>query len=354
MLKTYTLEDCEKWDQIVRSFSDYDVYYLSGYVKAFQLHGDGTPVLFYYEDGDVKGINVVMKRDIARDEHFAERLPENTYFDFSTPYGYGGWLIENPKNKDTSSLFKKYCEHCRKYHIVCEFVRFHPLIKNHQEASSYYEVIPMGEVVAISLISPEAIWENFISQNRNKIRKSQKGDVRIFHSRSPEIYEVFHKIYDHTMEKDHAVDYYYFEREFYESVLMDLPENAQVFYSRLPDGSVIAASIILMANGRMNYHLSGSLKEYNSLAPVNLLLYKAALWGCANGCKTLYLGGGVGSEEDSLLTFKKSFNKKETERFYIGKKIFDMDMYQKLVDMRQEEIAMIRETSYFPAYRVKN
>ena len=50
---------------------------------------------------------------------------------------------------------------------------------------------------------------------------------------------------------------------------------------------------MLMANGKMNYHLSGSIREFSNLAPTNLLLYKAALWGCANGCKTLYLGGGV-------------------------------------------------------------
>lgn len=68
----------------------------------------------------------------------------------------------------------------------------------------------------------------------------------------------------------------------------------------------------------MNYHLSGSIWEYANLAPTNLLLYEAALWGCANGCKTLYLGGGVGSGEDSLFKFKKAFYRLEV---YIMKKI---------------------------------
>lgn len=42
----------------------------------------------------MRGINVVMKRDIAADPHFAGSLPADTYFDFATPYGYGGWLLE--------------------------------------------------------------------------------------------------------------------------------------------------------------------------------------------------------------------------------------------------------------------
>ena len=40
-----------------------------------------------------------------------------------------------------------------------------------------------------------------------------------------------------------------------------------------------------------------------------VLLYKAALWGCEHGMKILYLGGGVGSGEDSLFKFKRAFYK---------------------------------------------
>ena len=52
MLSTYTLEDSDTWDKIVKSFKDYDVYWLSGYVKAFKIHGDGEPLLFFYEKGN--------------------------------------------------------------------------------------------------------------------------------------------------------------------------------------------------------------------------------------------------------------------------------------------------------------
>ena len=47
-LKVYTLDQSEQWDNIVRTFKDYDTYWLSGYVKAFEIQGDGTPLLFYY------------------------------------------------------------------------------------------------------------------------------------------------------------------------------------------------------------------------------------------------------------------------------------------------------------------
>lgn len=347
MLKVYNIEQNEEWDKTVKSFKDYDTYWLSGYVKAFAIHGDGEPLLFYYEKNDTRGINVVFKRDIAKDKRFAGELPSNVYYDFVTPYGYGGWIIEG---EDNESVFSAYEDWTQKNGIISEFVRFHPMIKNHKKCGDYYQVIQLGEVVHMDLSSPEVIWENIPSKNRNMIRKAIKNDVVIYNGRYPEIYRTFKEIYDGTMDKDNADSYYYFEKEFYESILNDLPENAEVFYA-VKDGVVIAASIMIFANGMMNYHLSGSLREYSSLAATNLLLYKAALWGCANGYKSLYLGGGVGSGEDSLFKFKRAFYRGELNHFYIGKKIYNQEKYDELVKIRLKDSPEVEEAGFFPQYR---
>jgi hypothetical protein len=344
-LKIFTLKEDEEWDLMVRSFHDYDTYWLSGYVKAFEIHGDGEPLLFYFEEDNTRGINVVMKRDIAKNDQYKDMIPINTFFDFSTPYGYGGWLIEGD-NK--ALLFETYGKWCVDNGIVSEFVRFHPLISNHSYTTDNYDIIPLGNTVALDLSSPEVIWNNFTSKNRNMIRKAQKNGIKIYFGRYPEIYEIFREIYNDTMTKDNAEEYYYFEEEFYQSILNDLPQNAQVFYAVYKD-QVIAASLMLAANGYMNYHLSGSVREFSNLAPTNLLLYEAALWGCANGCKTLYLGGGVGSSDDSLFKFKKAFYRKtDLPRFYIGRKIWDEKLYDELCELRNVNRVT---TEFFPAYR---
>lgn len=342
-LKVFTLQQTEEWDQIVRSFENYDVYWQSGYVKAFEVHGDGTPLLFYYESDFVRGINVVMKRDVALDSHFAGIISEGKYFDFSSPYGYGGWLIEG---EGFSELFYSYEQWCRKNGIISEFVRFHPVLENHLFSEGKYDVIPLGNTVVLDLTSTDVIWANMTSKNRNMIRKAKKNGVEIYSGRYPQIYEEFRGIYNQTMDKDNAEEYYYFDKKFYQSVLSDLPQNAQVFYA-IYENKVIAASIMLTANRRMNYHLSGSIKEYSNLAPTNLLLYETALWGCANGYKTLYLGGGVGSGEDSLYKFKKAFYRlDDVKRFHIGKHIFLQEKYDELLAMRN-----INKSEYFPEYR---
>ncbi len=344
MLKVYTLEQKTEWDVTVRSFGAHDTYWLSGYVHAFKIHGDGEPLLFYYEGEGTRGINVVMKRDVSNDKHFKGTLEKNTYFDFATPYGYGGWLIEGENTKD---LFSSYEAWCRENAIVSEFVRFHPVLQNHVFAKDDYDVIPLGMTVTMDLSSEETIWANITSKNRNVIRKAEKNGVEIFQGKDLALYENFREIYNQTMDKDEADPYYYFSPAFYESVCEDLKDEAQLFYAML-DGKMIAAAVMLMENGRMNYHLSGSLREYSHLAPTNLLLYKAALWGAQNGAKTLYLGGGVGSGEDGLFKFKKSFYRgDDLLKFYIGKKIFDTECYEELLRLREN----LPESGFFPKYR---
>lgn len=342
-LKIYTTSQSDKWDAIVRSFNDYDVYWLSGYVKAFEIHGDGIPLLFYYEDNSCRGINVVMKRDISKDIRFIGKVAENTWFDFVTPYGYGGWIIEG---NDSKKLFKTYENWCKENNIVSEFVRYHPVLKNYIRTKNFYDVLSLGSTIVMDLSSPETIWANLTSKNRNMIRKAQKSGIVVYNGRYPEIFETFRRVYNNTMDRDKANPYYYFEKEFYASIITDLSSEAQVFYAEL-DGNIIAASIMIAARGHLNYHLSGSIREYQSLAPTNLLLYQAALWGYSNGCHTFHLGGGVGSHEDSLYKFKKAFYRGEPCRFHVGRKVHMKEQYREFVNMRSG----LQEDRYFPKYR---
>ena len=344
MLSIYTLEDAETWDTIVRSFNNHDVYWLSSYVKPFQVHGDGEPILFYYEDVDTRGINVVMKRDIAKDIFFHGKIEENNLFDFTTPYGYGGWLIEG---NQTEKLFQTYYDWLENNHIVSEFVRFHPLLKNHDVCRNFYEVVRLGEVVYMDLSSPEVIWKNLTRENRNRIRKAEKNHVQIHHELSLDILEQFREVYNGTMDRKEADNYYYFSPAFYQFVLINLSQNSQVFWAE-KDGKLIAASLMIYVNGYMNFHLSGCLGEYMAFAPNNLIMYKAALWGCENGYKTLLLGGGVASKADTLLRYKKTFYKGGLNHFYIGKKIINPKEYDYLNRLSNSTADL-----YFPQYRKK-
>lgn len=63
MIQIFDMTQRKEWDEVVRSFAEYDVYYLSGYVRAFEIHGDGEPQLLYYEEGASRHLRVYEAQD---------------------------------------------------------------------------------------------------------------------------------------------------------------------------------------------------------------------------------------------------------------------------------------------------
>ena len=342
MIRIYSIGEAKEWDELVHTFANYDVYYLSGYVKAFQIHGDGEPQMFYYSTRSLRAIYVYMKRKTAFDG----------IYDSITPYGYGGFLLEGDVSyENLKMLWYAYEQAMKNEHIVDNFVRYHPVLANAVPMKACSNVIDLGKTVAMDLSSEKLIWTNIHSKNRNMIRKAEKNGVVIKHGRGMELFDDFIRIYNATMDKDNAADYYYFKPEFYKSIHEDLKNNHEMFWAEF-EGKIIAMSIMIFANGRLNYHLSGSDIMYRNLAPSNLLLYKAALWGCEMGMKTFHLGGGVGSGEDNLFRFKIAFNRFSDYQFSIAKHIFDKKKYDELVEFRaKNDKGFSRDSLFFPLYR---
>jgi CelD/BcsL family acetyltransferase involved in cellulose biosynthesis len=274
------------------------------------------------------------------------------WYDSITPYGYGGVLFEGEISEENLKEFwDAYVQTMKAEGIVCNFVRYHPVLANAAPMKTVSDVIDLGKTVALHLDSPEVIWQNIVPKNRNMIRKAEKNGIEIHHAADMALFKDFVQIYNATMDKDHAEAYYYFGDEFYESIHKDLDGHYEMFYATY-EGKIIAMSIMLFANKQMHYHLSGSVLEYRNLAPSNLLLYKAALWGCEHGYKTLHLGGGVGSGEDNLYKFKAAFNRESDYQFSIAKMVFDQEKYDALVAERAERDPDFNsESKFFPLYR---
>ena len=345
MLQVYRLNRADEWDRIVRSFREYDVYYLSGYVKnAYRT--DGTEaLLFFYEDKELRGINVAVRRDVKELPVFSRIHLPRRYSDLVTPYGYGGWLLEG--TGDVSALDRAYTAWCRKNNIVSEFVRIHPVIGNERYMEGFYDIIRKGSVVIMDLSSPETVWSNLECNLRSRVRRAREAGLTVSHSNSPEILEEFQTVYRQTMDKVGAADYYYYDADYFRELRKDLPHNMEVFYIRTGDGKIIAATLFLGVNGRLSGHLGGSLQEYLHLNPVCLLHTEAAVWGAENGYRTLNLGSGLGFSEDNLLMSKRDYNRRGLTSHFFGHKVFDPEAYRYLT----ETAGAGQEKDFFPAYR---
>lgn len=341
-LTVYTLAEAAEWDAIVRSFQNYDVYYLSGYVKAFRLHGDGEPLLFLYEGDSLRGINVVMKRDVSRDPHFAGGLPDGTYFDFATPYGYGGWLLEG--DGDKAPLFAAYQKWCRTHGVVCEFVRFS--LFSESRVWYYGEVVPRQNNIVRNLDMPiDKIFTDFEHKVRKNIKRAEESGLRFLVDPKGERLEEFLEIYYRTMDRNHAESGYYFKADFFRQI--NTLEDNRVFFHVILNDRLISTELTLLGGGRIYSYLGGTDNEYFQYRPNDYLKWNIIRWGTEHDYHSFVLGGGYGSD-DGIYRYKKSFAPHGIMTFYTGQAIFDQSRYDLLTAARANPP---ESDGFFPRYR---
>lgn len=333
MLNVYTMKDRDKWNDIVKSFKNWDVYYLYEYAYSFMLHGDGKPLLIDYSDEESHVCYVIMQSDIASSGKFENLLEKNKYYDWETPYGYGGPLSDSAVSEKSQNMFlDELSEYCKKNGVVSQFVRFHPMLGNDNILSKVIETRYLRDTIYIDTSSEELIMQNMDTKNRNMVRKAVKNGVTI-EERPVDDYKDFIAMYEQTMLRDNADKYYMFDDEYFKSQ-SQLNEYASLFYA-VRNGRRISGAIMYYNNRFMHYHLSGTFAEGRSYSPGNLLLYEAACKASEMGISKFHLGGGV-EPDDSLFSFKKKFNKNGRLPFVVGRTIFNEKSYDKLLKLRKQ------------------
>lgn len=344
MITEIHINDSKKWDNTVQQFDNYDVYYLSGYVKAFQELGAGTPVLIYYENGSTKAMNVIMERDIALSPKFEEKLPIDTWFDISTPYGYGGFWIEGD---DFSGLEKEYTDYCNKKGYISEFVRFH-LFSNYKDIFDGVVESRTHNIVRSLGMNLEDMFMDFKHGVRKNVKRANKSGLKIVVDKEGKYLDDFLNIYNGTMDRNEASANFYFPKTFFENI--NKISNHFVYFHVVDKEKIIATELVLYGKDYSYSFLGGTNSEYFHLRPNDFLKYEIIKWSKENGLKYFVLGGGYG-EDDGIFNYKRNFSPNGVKKFYIGKRVFNQQKYNQLVEMRLEDSKLNSDTDYFPIYR---
>ncbi len=325
-----------------------DIYFKDEYARIYELNGDGKVKKFNYESEYGKVEYLFLKRDI--------RSKHNKYCDITTPYGYGGPLFfpKSPDklNKLVSDFRNEFEKYCKKNNIICEFIRFHPLLRNHKFMAEYVNTINAGTTINIDLTSEEEILLNMKRTCRKSIRRALEKGFKAELDNSDQAWDKFIDLYYMTMNKNCASDYYYFPKDYFKNIRTFLKERSTIFKTT-HNGKTISSILILSGEEEIHGHLHATDPEYYKESPNNILIYTVALWGLKNGYKNFHLGGGYGGAEDALFKFKSSFNKNGALDFYIGKKIHDFKIYNELTKLHEEKKPELRgrKLDFFPLYR---
>lgn len=337
------LSEANQWDQIVRAFPDYDVFYLNGYSKAFynENKANGEPLLLLYQKGTERAISIVFVRDISLDPHLFGKLESRKYYDLSTPYGYGGFVGEV---SDWETLEDTYIDFCKEKKFVSEFVRFQ-LFSDYHRHYKGNTVIKSHNVVRALNLSMDEMWMDFKQKVRKNVKRAEKNNLNLVIDENGKHMKDFLRIYYSTMERSNAEKAFFFSESFFHT-LMAMDANASFFHVK--SGLQIVSSELVIYGAKNAYSFLGGTDEgFFGLRPNDYLKFGIINWCREKGLGNFVLGGGYGCD-DGIFEYKRAFAPNGIVNFHIGKRMFDKYVYEELVKLR----GMGTEApDYFPAYR---
>jgi hypothetical protein len=254
-------------------------------------------------------------------------IEDTGFFDIQSPYGYGGPISSTDDPVFLSRAWSAYQYWCRDHNIVVEFIRFHPLLENW---NYYYgDVFEDRRTVWIDL-SHHELFQSYASRCRNTIRKAIKNGLLIEFHKGAGLTETFSSLYTATMRELKAQSFYFFNKEYFQS-LFQLDQTYIAVCKHREE--VVAVAAFLIDGHIVEYHLSASNHMGKTLGATNLIIHETALFGQKLGCTSMHLGGGTDKlSNNPLLKFKEGFS--ELKAMYkIGRYVHQESIY---VEMQKE------------------
>ena len=251
-----------------------------------------------------------------------------TFQELETAYGYGGPVSDTDDPAFLSDAARAIRDRLAAEGYLAGFVRLHPILDNWHGMEAIGRVIACQHTVAIDMSgSEEDVWMNEIHRKiRNVIKRAERDGLRFEADYAFDGLEDFIRLYNATMDKLGAEDFYYFPPEYYHRLRDTLPGS---FLGLIRAGDQVAAAAIFFRQGPYgHYHLAGSDPAWLAHSPNNLLLWKAALELKSQGVRLFHLGGGTTTDpEDPLFLFKHRFSQ-SVRTYRIGKFVFDPEAYE--------------------------
>lgn len=279
---------------------------------------------------------------------FSAGLP--AYWDIRTPDFTGPIRGGVSTSNAEPGFVQNFTRWCQEQQIVAEFAHLNPW-------SVCTELVERSlmqfdrEIVYVDLsLSEEQLWkDSFNYACRKNINRAKREHVEVYEAQAADDIREFHRIYTQTMERNQALDSYYFPLDFFEAFFRNMPTNARFVMAKYK-GRVVAATLYLHDNDSVYSYLGGADHSAQQVRPTNALVYDTILWAKRQGKKRLVLGGGY-QPNDGIFRFKSSFSPL-VAKFYVYRRIHMPVEYERLCKAWTEYYRSdLDPDRYFPAYR---
>lgn len=325
-----------------------DIWYRLAWAQLFEESLKGKAAVFNFEKDDTLLSYAFIKRRI-NDLSFARNLTE-TWYDTTTPYGYGGIYLSPAAHADKNFIRdaeQAWNRYCLENNIVAEFVRFHPLQKNHSYFKEYYSLEERNQNVYVDLTKPESQIDDEMNKHARHFKKAQHCNVIVEHDVAFQYLDVFKKFYQVTMDRNKAQNFYYFSSDFFDRLVQVLGQGIILLVGKV-DNQIVSTFLFIVGEEDVYYFLSGSNAEALATCANHMIMRTMIFEAKKMGKKYFNLGGGLSTApSDTIFRFKSGFSKTTTP-FFTGSKIDNPEKYNEFVALSKMNAL---STNFFPAYR---
>ena len=232
--------------------------------------------------------------------------------------------------------------------VVAEFAHLHPW---NAAADLVGGGEPDREIVWVDVtLDEERLWRDSYSKAcRKNLNRAEREGVTVRAAAGPDDIAQFHRIYIATMERNRALEHYFFEPDYFQGIFEEMPDSAR-FALAEHEGRVVAATLYLHDSDDVYSYLGGADHDHQQVRPTNAVVHETIRWAREQGKCRLVLGGGY-RPDDGIFRFKASFSP-ERATLRLARRIHLGDDYEQLVAAwREYHGHRSPEPAFFPLYR---
>jgi len=343
VIEALTTADSRLWDEALDLMRMYAFYHLLEYHRLAEMLGEGTPLMLVFRQSHY----VIAFPLLVRDFVVAGDGP--TFRDATTVRGFAGPLAswEHVPKHVCKRFQEELHDLLKERDIISVYARLNPITCPPSLLDGLGDIVEIGATVSLDLTPPPDVQiSRYRKGHRSEINRLRRLGVTCGEA-SPESLGDFVRIYYDTMTRVRAPEEFYFDKDYFEFLLREMPGAMRLFLCRL-DGRAVSGGIIGVSKGMTECYLAGTASEYVHLSPSKPMLDTMRQWIQEIGANEFHVGGGVDAQRDSLYNFKMGFGGREhvysTWRYVVNQKAYDDVCRAAFQNGRPDG-------SFFPAYR---
>jgi hypothetical protein len=348
-MRILTTTDSDEWIETLRQSRQHDFHHLPQYHRVAERNGEGAAHFFVYREADYTVGIPLLLRAVEPEEPAG-------WQDATSVYGYCGPVASHDELPEgiVRNFQAALAEALAERRVTSVFSRLHPLMAQRGILAGLGTCPANGTTISIDLTLSDAEQRAAYSKNcRTSIRKLHALGFVGLHDREKRYLPQFLEVYRETMLRAGAQSSYFFDEEYFALLTRELGDASHLFVV-LKDGEVAAATLCTICNGIVQDHLGGTRSGFLKFSPDRLVVDTERIWATEMGARVFHLGGGVGSQEDSVFRYKAGFSNRR-HAFSTWRWVLRPDVYQALVAKKahrnQAEGLRVISEGYFPAYR---